>query len=420
MKKMYFLVITLMVITFSCKDDPINNLPEANDDSVSTNVNTPVNGQAQANDVPSLDGGNIWSLVGENGGAINGVVVMEESGNYTYAPDLNWHGTDEFQYQLCDENGDCDEATITIIVNPVVLTINDFSDLSISALAIDGNNKIWIASDNGLYTEIDGGFTLVSLGVSQKINTLTYESNNNTLWVGTNASIYKIILDNLTTIDDPIDSGFLSNDTIVTVYIDENLVRWVGTKKSVTRNEGDNWQKDNLRRYSTGQFDELPFANNAVNSIGMWEGDYYFATEGYKLWRLNGWDESIDAFTGASIWDPPYNGSAISDTMYAVFIDSRGLQWFGGQEGVQFHSGDDPKTENNSFKEELVNENVHCIAEDPNGNIWCGTEDGISIFDGSGWNTSTATLSNNFVTSIIFQGNTAWVGTKKGLNKISL
>ena len=36
----------------------------------------------------------------------------------TYAPDTGFTGTDTFEYQICDTAGNCDTATVTVVVNP--------------------------------------------------------------------------------------------------------------------------------------------------------------------------------------------------------------------------------------------------------------------------------------------------------------
>ncbi|MBK8492569.1 MAG: cadherin-like domain-containing protein [Saprospirales bacterium] len=100
---------------------PLNYMPVANNDVNSTLINTPVSGAAQTNDVPSADGGNVWSLIGLNGGAANGTVTMDASGNYTYTPNPGFFGTDVFTYEICDVDMDCDPATVTITVeNPII------------------------------------------------------------------------------------------------------------------------------------------------------------------------------------------------------------------------------------------------------------------------------------------------------------
>ncbi|MBN2637438.1 MAG: hypothetical protein JXR61_14280 [Prolixibacteraceae bacterium] len=304
---------------------------------------------------------------------------------------------------------------------PIIL--DNLDDLEISSMVIDGDNTLWIATDDGLYKKVTDGYLEIELNSDITVTALAYESNINTLWAGTAAGIYKIKLGETETTGELISADKLSNTHILDVYIDSESARWFGTKTGITRSKGDTWQKEKFKK-NQNSIADLGFSDHAITSIAAWEGHYFFATAGYKLWWTSGWDDSVDAFTSASYWDPPYNGVAITDTMYAVFIDSRDFQWFGGQEGIQVHIGDDPKTNNYAFKTELVNEHVHCIAEAPNGEIWCGTENGISIGSvsesGVVWNPSTANLTNNFITSIVFQGNTAWIGTKEGLNEITL
>ena len=68
------------------------SVPVANDDSITTPEDTPVTATATGNDIPSSDGGNVWSLVGANGGAAHGTVTMTAEGTYTYTPGAGWSG----------------------------------------------------------------------------------------------------------------------------------------------------------------------------------------------------------------------------------------------------------------------------------------------------------------------------------------
>jgi VCBS repeat-containing protein len=99
--------------------NPVDDLPLAVNDINSTSEDMPVSGNASTNDTPSGDGGNVWSLVNTNGGAANGTVIMNSNGTYTYTPNANFNGTDVFTYKLCDADGDCSNATVTITVSPV-------------------------------------------------------------------------------------------------------------------------------------------------------------------------------------------------------------------------------------------------------------------------------------------------------------
>ncbi|MFM8360096.1 MAG: cadherin-like domain-containing protein, partial [Verrucomicrobiota bacterium] len=104
-----------VTITVTAVDDQ----PAAVNDTNTTAEDSPVSGSVQGNDTPSGDGGNAWSLVGTNGGAANGTVTMDASGNYTYTPNANFNGTDVFSYEVCDVDGDCATATVTITITPV-------------------------------------------------------------------------------------------------------------------------------------------------------------------------------------------------------------------------------------------------------------------------------------------------------------
>jgi ligand-binding sensor domain-containing protein len=289
-------------------------------------------------------------------------------------------------------------------------------DYAISSLVFDNAEVLWVATDNGLFKSTTNGYEKIEVDIDAPITTLSFESGNNTLWVGTKNGISKIDLASGSNIATPISVENLSHRTILSSYIDAGANNWFGTELGITRNKDEKWQYEKFKKNLTGDIAKMTAEEYPIYAIGSWDGDYYFATGGNKIWRATGWDASIDAFTGASMLDYPYNGQAIADTMFVVFIDSKGQQWFGGVEGVQVHIGHDTKIDNTSFYDELVNPRVHCVAEANDGKIWAGTENGISIYDGENWSASTAALPNNFVTAIAFdKNNKAFIGTKKGL-----
>ena len=128
---------------------PVNDVPIAVNDVNTTNEDTPVSGNAAVNDTPSGDGGNSWSLVGANGGAIHGTVTMNSSGGYTYTPAANYNGTDVFTYRVCDVDGDCSTATVTITIIPVddaPVAVNDenstWQNVSVSGNVFTNDNNI--------------------------------------------------------------------------------------------------------------------------------------------------------------------------------------------------------------------------------------------------------------------------------------
>ena len=94
-----------------------NDFPTAIDDDYLITQDSVLNANVSNNDIPSTDGGNIWSLVE---GPLNGSLVFDTDGSFTYTPDLLFYGRDSFYYRLCDNFPDCDTAKVLIDVTELV------------------------------------------------------------------------------------------------------------------------------------------------------------------------------------------------------------------------------------------------------------------------------------------------------------
>ncbi|WP_188375416.1 Ig-like domain-containing protein, partial [Winogradskyella haliclonae] len=117
-----------------------NEPPVANDDTNTTEVDTPVSGTVLSNDFDP-DGDPI--TVTGNTDPANGTVVVNPDGTYTYTPNPGFEGEDSFEYTICDDNTPtpaCDTATVTIQVIPN-----------------DGN--ITVANDDAYNGEVDNDIT---------------------------------------------------------------------------------------------------------------------------------------------------------------------------------------------------------------------------------------------------------------------
>ncbi|MFK7808381.1 MAG: T9SS type A sorting domain-containing protein [Saprospiraceae bacterium] len=104
----------------------------ANNDNVSTEVNTPINIDVLANDqtpngVMSLE---VTSI------SINGTAVANGTTDITYTPGPDFCGTDEYTYEICDATS-CDEATITITIDCPVI----YPAYTIGIVTADANNN---------------------------------------------------------------------------------------------------------------------------------------------------------------------------------------------------------------------------------------------------------------------------------------
>jgi ligand-binding sensor domain-containing protein len=289
----------------------------------------------------------------------------------------------------------------------------------VNAIAVDIDNTKWIGTNEGLYKSVNDGYELQELSVSGKIYSLYYEANADILWIGTEGGLLKAAIGGDNISESSIDNENLSDPKVLTFYFDDVLRHWFGTEKGITMSHEDTWKKENFRINALEQLFPMDIEDYAVNSIASWDGDYFFATSGVKLYRAFNYDSSVDAFSGATQWDSPYNGQNISDTMFVVFIDNEGKQWMGGTEGLQVHTGHDPLTNLTSYYDELPDNYVFDVNQAPNGDIWVCTREGIGIFNGTGWEILTEGLPDLYVTSIAFDNDgSAWIGTKKGLVNI--
>ncbi len=104
---------------------------DANDDSVSTDVGVDavVSWRANDNDIPTT--GSITATDPSNGTVVlndNGTANDPSDDDITYIPNSGFTGTDSFEYTVCDTNGNCSTATITVIVSPSGIDLDSDND----------------------------------------------------------------------------------------------------------------------------------------------------------------------------------------------------------------------------------------------------------------------------------------------------
>ncbi|MCE1202423.1 MAG: Ig-like domain-containing protein [Bacteroidia bacterium] len=96
--------------------------PTANNDNATTPYNTPVTINVLANDTPGdspLVPSTVSLVAGTTPPASEGVFsVNNVTGQVTFTPAVGFSGTSTVQYQVCDQLGFCDDATITVVVGP--------------------------------------------------------------------------------------------------------------------------------------------------------------------------------------------------------------------------------------------------------------------------------------------------------------
>jgi VCBS repeat-containing protein len=105
--------------TVSINVHGVNNQPAANDDSATTDEDTPLTVPAPGLLFNDSDGDDDTITPTKLSNPAHGTATVNTDGSYTYTPTADFSGTDSFTYQVSDGDLDSDPATVTITVDPI-------------------------------------------------------------------------------------------------------------------------------------------------------------------------------------------------------------------------------------------------------------------------------------------------------------
>ena len=177
-------------ITLTPDCNPPPQPPIANDDSASTEADTPITIPVLDNDTDdnnSLDKESVKVTTLPNNGTTQVI-----DGEIKYTPNPNFVGTDTFSYKVCDTNALCDLATVTINVTlslpPVANNDTAFTEVNISVTIpildndTDDNNSLDVTRvtvttppHNGIAQPIDGKIKYIPNTHFSGTDTFIYE-----------------------------------------------------------------------------------------------------------------------------------------------------------------------------------------------------------------------------------------------------
>ncbi len=160
---------------------PSNNAPNANNDSASLPEDNSIDIPVLSNDTDS-DGTIVFSSLAIVTPPSNGTATANTTtGEITYTPFANYSGSDSFTYRICDDDGDCSTATVSITVT----AINDAPVAVDDPLATDEDiaGTLNVLSND---TDPDGDTLFISVvgspsngGITNNGNNLLYTPNLN-------------------------------------------------------------------------------------------------------------------------------------------------------------------------------------------------------------------------------------------------
>jgi len=212
--------------TWTITVTPVNDLPEADDQSVTTDEDTAVDITVSATDVDGDDLSYSISTAPSNGTAsISGNVI-------TYTPSSNFNGTDTIDFKASD--GTSDQNPNSVAIGTITITVNAVNDAPTTedvSTTIDENRTARIVGITLDGSDIDGDDLTYSV-VADASNgttsisgaTLTYTANQD--WNGTETITYKA---NDGTVD--------SNTSTITVTVTAVNDGPVSSNVSVSTNE---------------------------------------------------------------------------------------------------------------------------------------------------------------------------------------
>ncbi len=152
------------VATVSLAVSAVNDAPVAANGSASGNEDTTINGTLSATDVDNASAQLSYNLVGANGGAAHGTVVVHADGTFIYTPASNFNGSDSFSFKANDGALDSNVATESLTINAVndapvntvagPLNAENGLDAAIIGLAVSDIDAVslttWLHVDHGM------------------------------------------------------------------------------------------------------------------------------------------------------------------------------------------------------------------------------------------------------------------------------
>jgi ligand-binding sensor domain-containing protein len=310
---------------------------------------------------------------------------------------------------------------ISLPENPL---LGQVSVKHVKSIAIDRNNCKWFSTDDGLVSFDGVNWKLYqdNPGMpSQDLKSIACLDmpEGPELWIASpqGATVSKLPLEDRPEVItyNPGNSPILSKE-VLGIAAGTKTIRWFGTDKGVSALSNDKWLNPDYDGFYTDRmFMEYPITSMATNPGG---DSLYAGTEGVGVLRV--YRDELDGISGASVyaqWGPI---DLPSDYILSIYVAPDGTKWFGTEEGVARHYGNNTLDHWTAFTTDdgLVDNFVQAICGDKEGKIWFGTPAGISVFTGSSWvsyTTDNGLASNNILSIATDHDGIVWIGTDAGI-----
>ncbi len=281
---------------------------------------------------------------------------------------------------------------------------------AVLAMASDKKNNKWFGTDLGMARLTGKTWTDFSMFneklKGQYVNCLTVDGDN-VLWIGTDD--YGVIeFDGSRWTEHKEQMKKLQMKFISKIAIDRNNVKWIGvTLGGLVKYDGNEWKK-----YTSSDSDL--------------QSDFILCVAIDR--RNNKWigtNDGISVFDGRQWISYTKNNSKLPDNIVpAIIIDKNDVKWMGTLGGLVRLEGD-KWTVYNTANSPIPCDSVNDLAFDPSGAIWMVTDKGVALFDGKdNWhvfNHKNTVIPNDVHRRIMVDGQgSKWFGSSlHGLTRFS-
>ncbi|MEM9325602.1 MAG: two-component regulator propeller domain-containing protein [Bacteroidota bacterium] len=212
----------------------------------------------------------------------------------------------------------------------------------------------------------------------------------------------------------------ISQSTITMIFEDPEGFLWFGTRYGLNKYDG-----RFFHTFLHNSDDSTTLSNNRINDVSIDEiGNFWIATDR----GVNYLDRSTGLIT-QYYHDPARKNSLSSDFSACLLVDEAGAVWVGTEDkGLCKYDPSKDKFTRFEYREEdpfsISGNSVSALASDGQGNLWVGTRwGGVNFLDKAtnrfvSYNFS-ATMADNSVRRLLADEKDLWVGTQRGLFKIS-
>ena len=273
----------------------------------------------------------------------------------------------------------------------------DEADLGgrVIALVEDVRGTLWAGHDNGIGRFDGNRFVPVDILAGKSISALLVDGQDR-LWLATG-------LDGVYCLDGghwrhfSVQDG-LVNDQVTALALDLQGNLWCGTQGGISRCDQGIWTVFT-------RADGLPH-NGAVSALEDRQGRLWVGTFEGVCCREGGNFTHPEPVAGGGGW-------------WSMLEDRRGHRWFGSAFGRGVIRYDGREFTSFTTAEGLVGNKVLCLLEDGQGRLWVGTESGLSIYDGQifrSYTTANGLVHNQVAALLEDKQGRMWIGTRRGLS----